>query len=437
MIKKINVYGGGLAGCEVAYQLLKRGFDVTMYEMKRLKKSPAHKLDTLCELVCSNSLKSEDVGTASGLLKAEMQMLDSLVLSVAQQCKVPAGNALAVDRDLFSKKITEKLNSFANFTYVDCVATEFLPKEDEISVVATGPLTDEALIPAFKQCFGDDFLYFFDAVAPIVTTDSIDFDSAFVASRYNKGDADYVNCPMTKDEFLHFWQNLVDAETVEIKDFENNVFEGCMPIEVMAKRGVDTIRFGPLKPVGLYDDRKPGEKFYAVLQLRKENVEGTLYNLVGFQTHLKFGEQKRVFSMIPALKNAEFVRYGVMHRNTYINAPKFLNSSFQLKSNPNVYFAGQVTGVEGYMESAASGLVVAIQIANRLNGLPSVDFTGKTILGALSKHVSSEFGNYSPMNSNFGILESLDKVVKDKSLKKKMYADRSIAVMSEVVKNIK
>jgi len=292
------------------------------------------------------------------------------------------------------------------------------------------------MIPAFQRCFGDDFLYFFDAVAPIVTTDSIDFNSAFVASRYNKGDADYVNCPMTKDEFLAFWQNLVDAETVEIKDFENNVFEGCMPIEVMAKRGVDTIRFGPLKPVGLYDDRKPGEKFYAVLQLRKENVEGTLYNLVGFQTHLKFGEQKRVFSMIPALKNAEFVRYGVMHSNTYINAPKFLNQSFQLKSNPSVYFAGQVTGVEGYMESTASGLIAALQVVNQLKGLPPIDFTPQTILGALSKHVSTEFGTYSPMNSNFGILQPLDKVVKDKSIKKKMYADRSLAVMSEIVKNI-
>jgi len=436
MTKNVNIYGGGLAGCEAAYQLLKRGINVTMYEMKRIKKSPAHKLDTLCELVCSNSLKSEDIGTASGLLKAEMQMLDSLILSVAKECKVPAGNALAVDRDLFSQIVTQRLAQFDNFTYVDCVATDFLPGDGQISIVSTGPLTDQAMIPAFQRCFGDDFLYFFDAVAPIVTTDSIDFNSAFVASRYNKGDADYVNCPMTKDEFLAFWQNLVDAETVEIKDFENNVFEGCMPIEVMAKRGVDTIRFGPLKPVGLYDDRKPGEKFYAVLQLRKENVEGTLYNLVGFQTHLKFGEQKRVFSMIPALKNAEFVRYGVMHSNTYINAPKFLNQSFQLKSNPSVYFAGQVTGVEGYMESTASGLIAALQVVNQLKGLPPIDFTPQTILGALSKHVSTEFGTYSPMNSNFGILQPLDKVVKDKSIKKKMYADRSLAVMSEIVKNI-
>ncbi|MCM1042919.1 MAG: methylenetetrahydrofolate--tRNA-(uracil(54)-C(5))-methyltransferase (FADH(2)-oxidizing) TrmFO [Corallococcus sp.] len=430
-----KIYGGGLAGCEAAYQLLKRGVDVVMYEMKKLKKSPAHKLDTLCELVCSNSLKSDDVRSSSGLLKAEMRLFDSLVLKIAEITKVPAGSALAVDRIKFSEEVTAALKTFDNFKLVDCIATEFVPSEGEVAIVATGPLTDESLIPAFKSIFGEKFLYFFDAVAPIVTGESIDFGSAFIASRYGKGSADYVNCPMNKQQFTDFWRALVTAETVEIKEFENNVFEGCMPIEVMAKRGEDTIRFGPLKPIGLRDDRQT-ELPYAVLQLRKENADGTLYNLVGFQTHLKFVEQKRVFSLIPALKNAEFVRYGVMHRNTYIDAPKFLNDGFQLKSNPDIFFAGQLTGVEGYMESAASGLIAGLNAYRRLKGEENIKFDCKTIMGALCKHVSTEYGTYVPMNSNFGILQPLPERIKDKSKKKSLYSERALSVMQNLLENI-
>jgi methylenetetrahydrofolate--tRNA-(uracil-5-)-methyltransferase len=429
---RVNVIGGGLAGSECAYQLLKRGIEVTMYEMKGVKKSAAHTFDTLCELVCSNSLKSEDVNTSSGLLKAELDLLDCMVLRCARQCRVPAGNALAVDREKFSQMVTSELKKFANFTLVEKVVTDVVPVQGEINVVATGPLTDATLIPNLAQLLGKDFLYFYDAVAPIVTADSIDFSSAFFASRYNKGDADYINCPLNRAEFEHFWRELVGAETVEVKGFENNVFEGCMPIEVMAQRGEGTIRFGPLKPVGLVDDRT-GTKNYAVLQLRKENAEGTLYNLVGFQTHLRFGEQKRVFSLIPALKNAEFVRYGVMHRNTYINSPKLLDRNFRLLSNKNIYFAGQLTGVEGYVESIASGLVAALAVYRQINGMPDIDFPPETIIGALSRHISTDFGNFIPMNSNFGILPPLPVQIKDKAKKKQMYAERSLAAMRSLV----
>ena len=432
---KVKVIGGGFAGCEACYQLLKRGVDVTLVEMKPLKHSPAHHLDTLCEVVCSNSFKSDDVNTSSGLLKAEMRLLDSLVVQIAEQTRVPAGNALAVDRYAFSEAITAKLNSYTNFRRVDEVATDFSTNGYDFVIVATGPLTDDALIPAFKKVFGEEFLYFFDAVAPIVTADSIDYDSAFQASRYGKGDADYLNCPMNKDEYLSFYENLVNAETVQLKDFENNVFEGCMPIEVMAKRGVDTVRFGPLKPVGLKDARKD-EKPYAVLQLRKENAEGTLYNLVGFQTNLKYGEQKRVFSLIPALKDSEFVRYGVMHRNTFINAPKFLNKCFQLKSDQKLFFAGQLTGVEGYMESTLSGLVAAIQGYRIAMGLEPLDFSNETMTGALCEHVSVEYGDYSPMNSNFGILAPLTEKIRDKSLRKVAYAERAIEAMKQTTHNL-
>lgn len=431
---RVKVIGGGFAGCEACYQLLKRGVDVTLAEMKPLKKSPAHHLGTLCEVVCSNSFKSEDASTSSGLLKAEMELLDSLVLKVAKRTRVPAGNALAVDRYEFSRQITAELESFPNFTRVAELTTDLNPSGYDFVIVATGPLTDDGLIPAFRKIFGEGFLYFFDAVAPIVTAESIDYDSAFAASRYGKGDADYLNCPMNKDEYLQFYRELVSAETVELKDFENNVFEGCMPIEHMASRGTDTMRFGPLKPVGLYDERKD-ERPYAVLQLRKENASGTMYNLVGFQTHLKFGEQKRVFSMIPALRNAEFVRYGVMHRNTYINAPKFLNEQFQLKDNPKLFFAGQLTGVEGYMESTVSGLVAALQGYRLYSGLEPLDFTDETMTGALCKHVSVDFGEYSPMNSNFGILAPLQARIKDKTKRKTEYCVRAVAKMQSVLLN--
>lgn len=432
---KVKVIGGGFAGCEACYQLLKRNVDVTLVEMKPLKHSPAHSLDTLCEVVCSNSFKSDDLSTSSGLLKAEMRLLDSLIIQVAEATRVPAGNALAVDRYAFSKKITEKLNSFPNFHRVDAVETSLDTDGYDFVIVATGPLTDDALIPAFRGLFGEEFLYFFDAVAPIVTAESIDYDSAFAASRYGKGDADYLNCPMNKEEYLAFYENLISAETVQLKDFENNVFEGCMPIEVMAKRGADTMRFGPLKPVGLRDERKD-EKPYAVLQLRKENEQGSLYNLVGFQTNLKYGEQKRVFSMIPALKDAEFVRYGVMHRNTFINAPKFLNEHFQVKSNPKLFFAGQLTGVEGYMESTVSGLVAAIQGYLIHSGQNPIEFSTETVTGALCKHVSTDFGNYSPMNSSFGILAPLDIKIRDKAQRKIAYSDRAIQTMKNTVNKL-
>lgn len=432
---KAKVIGGGFAGCEACYQLLKRGVEVTLTEMKPLKKSPAHRLDTLCEVVCSNSLKSDDPTTSSGLLKAEMRLLDSLVLRVAEQTRVPAGNALAVDRQEFSEQVTHALSEFPNFHHVEAVETSLDAENYDFVIVATGPLTDDALIPAFREIFGSDFLYFFDAVAPIVTAESVDFDSAFFASRYGKGEADYVNCPMNKEQYLAFYEQLIAAETVELKDFENNVFEGCMPIEVMAKRGADTMRFGPLKPVGLRDERT-GEKPYAVLQLRKENAEGTRYNLVGFQTNLKYGEQKRVFSLIPALRDAEFVRYGVMHRNTYINAPKFLNEYFQLKTRPNLFFAGQLTGVEGYMESAISGLVAALQAYRIFCGKGPVCFGNETMTGALCKHISTDYGEYSPMNSSFGILSPLAEHVRDKSQRKTLYSERALKIMNEIVKNI-
>lgn len=428
---KVKVIGGGFAGCEAAYQLAKRGADVTICDMKPQKKSPAHNLDTLCEVVCSNSFKSMDKHTSSGLLKEEMALLDSFVLRVAKQCAVPAGNALAVDRYKFSQAVTEELLKFPNMQIVSQVVDNLSCEGFDCVIVATGPLTDESLIPAFRKLFGNEFLYFFDAVAPIVTADSIDMQSAFAASRYNKGDADYLNCPMSKQEYAEFYSQLISAETVVLHEFENNVFEGCMPIEVMAKRGDDTMRFGPLKPVGLFDSRKD-EKPYAVLQLRKENEQGTLYNLVGFQTNLKFKEQQRVFSLIPALKNAEFVRYGVMHRNTYINAPKFLNNNFQLKTSPKLFFAGQLTGVEGYMESTVSGLVAGLQAYRTFNGLAPVDFGSETMTGALCNHVSTEFGEYSPMNSNFGILAPLSEFAK-KADRKAKYAERAIEKMKAIV----
>ena len=429
---RVKVIGGGFAGCEACYQLLKRGVDVTLVEMKPLRKSPAHSLDTLCEVVCSNSFKSDDVATSSGLLKSEMRLLDSFIVRIAERTRVPAGNALAVDRYAFSQMVTDELSKFPNFTRVDEVATDIGAQNYDFVIVATGPLTDEALIPALQGIFGKDFLYFFDAVAPIVTSESIDYSSAFSASRYGKGDADYLNCPMNKEEYLNFYSNLVQAETVELKDFENNVFEGCMPIEVMAKRGADTIRFGPLKPVGLMDERT-NTRPYAVLQLRKENLEGTLYNLVGFQTNLKYPEQKRVFSLIPALNNAEFVRYGVMHRNTFINAPKFLNEYFQLKFNPKIFFAGQMTGVEGYMESAMSGLIAALQGYLMFSGRSPVNFPNETMIGALCKHISTDFGDFSPMNSNFGILPPHEVHIKDKSQRKVAYSERALNSLKKVI----
>ncbi|MBR2302903.1 MAG: methylenetetrahydrofolate--tRNA-(uracil(54)-C(5))-methyltransferase (FADH(2)-oxidizing) TrmFO [Clostridia bacterium] len=432
---KIDVIGAGLAGCECAMQIADRGFEVNLIEMKPIKKSPAHHVDTFAELVCSNSLKSNDVNTAGGLLKEELRILGSHVIECADKTRVPAGGALAVDRDLFSQAVTEKIKSYKNITVINKIAEK---AEGDITVFASGPLTDEALIGEISRLCKNDFLHFFDAAAPIITYDSIDFESAFISSRYDKGTDDYINCPMNKEEFEAFWNELVKAETAHVKDFEENmVFEGCMPIEVMAKRGMDTIRFGPLKPVGLVDPRT-GRRPWAVLQLRKENNYNTMYNLVGFQTHLTWPEQRRVFCLIPALKNAEFVRYGVMHKNTYINSPDLLDKNFAMVDNQNIYFAGQISGVEGYVESIASGLVAGLSIVNKLQGKPQLDFSTQTITGALAQYISSANGkHFQPMNANFGILDGLDYNERDKQKKKQALASRSVDKMKQIATLIK
>ena len=421
----INVIGAGLAGSECALQLAKCGIKVRLFEMKPARMSPAHSNADFAELVCSNSLKSNDVNTAGGLLKQELRLLGSELIDCADKTAVAAGGALAVDRGLFAHCVTEKIKNNPNIE----VKTETVERVEAegITVVATGPLTDDSLFPAIKRLCGDEgFLHFFDAAAPIVEKDSIDFDCAFISDRYGKGTSDYVNCPLSKEEFAVFHSELINAETAKVKDFEQNkIFEGCMPLEVMAKRGADTIRFGPFKPVGLTDpktERRP----WAVLQLRKENEFGSLYNLVGCQTHLTFPEQRRVFRLIPALKNAEFLRYGVMHKNTYINSPALLNGDFSLKSSPNVYFAGQVSGVEGYTESIASGLTAALSVLNRLKGLQPVDFGCDTMIGALAKYISTASGNFQPMNANFGILDDLDTLERDKAKRKQLMAERSL-----------
>lgn len=430
MNKVVNIIGAGLAGCEACYQLAKRGVNVKLYEMKPKMKSPAHKTDTFAELVCSNSLRSNDVLNAVGLLKEEMRRLDSLIMKAADLTSVPSGGALAVDRDKFSEYITKTIKSFDNVEIIEGEVSNI--DKNELTIIATGPLTSENLLKEISSLINEDYLNFFDAAAPIVEGDSIDYDKAFFGSRYNKGD-DYLNCGMNKEEYENFYRELVLAETVEMKDFENNVFEGCMPIEVMAKRGENTMRFGPLKPVGIYHP-VTNEKYYAVVQLRKENVENSLYNLVGFQTHLKFGEQKRVFSLIPALKNANFVRYGVMHKNTYINSPKVLDKYYRLISNGNIYFAGQITGVEGYVESTASGLNVGINVYKYLNGEDGIDFTNETAIGSLSNYISNDNVNgFQPMNVNFGIMKPLNENIKDKILKKTKLKDRALEIVDSML----
>ena len=421
MSKKINVVGAGLAGCEAAYQLAKRGVDVVLYEMRPKKTTPAHKTDKFAELVCSNSLKSEDVNTAQGQLKREMRRLDSLILRAADVARVPAGSALAVDREVFSDYIEKTLRSFENIEFV----TEEVTKIKPYTIVATGPLTSENLCAAIKEKTGGEFLNFFDAVAPIVAADSIDYDHAFFAGRYGKGGEDYLNCPMEKEEYYAFVSELVAADKVILRDFEKkDVFNACMPVEVMAGRGEDALRFGPLRPVGLTDP-KTGRRPYAVVQLRKENVEGTMYNLVGFQTNLKFGEQKRVFSMIPALHDADFVRYGVMHRNTYVNAPKVLGKGFSLQSDPTVFLAGQLSGVEGYVESAASGIMCGINAYRMLIGAEIIDPPETSMLGGLMKYVETDNVDFQPMHVGYPLTPELDVKIRDKQLRKQKYSDRA------------
>lgn len=431
-MKEVTVLGAGLAGSECAWQLAKRGIKVRLFEMKPEKMTPAHKSPYFAELVCSNSLRSDELSNAVGLLKAEMRKMGSIIMESADANRVPAGGALAVDREGFARYVTEKLTACDNIELISKEATDF---PDGELVVATGPLTSDALAEKLTELCNDTGLHFYDAVAPIVTLESVDMDNAFFASRYDKGTPDYVNCPMDETEYKAFWKELCGAKEAAVHGFDDGgVFEGCMPVEVMARRGEDTLRYGPLKPVGLRDPRT-GKDNYAVVQLRRDNSDGTIYNMVGFQTHLTWGEQKRVFSMIPALKNAEFVRYGVMHRNTYLNSPKLLDRYYRLKSEPRISFAGQMTGVEGYVESAASGMLVGIETAARLLELPPVDFPQETAIGALGLYISGgSVGDFQPMNINFGIITPLGYRVRGKRNKNAEISARSLAAIDELMK---
>lgn len=435
MKDKITVVGGGLAGSEAAYYLAKKGYNVRFVDIKPNAYTPAHKSPDYGELVCSNSLKSNDAyGNACGTLKEEMRILDSFVIKCADESRVPAGAALAVDRNEFSRLITEGLKSWKNIEFI----SEEVEKIDlsENVIIATGPLTTPKLCEFIRSITGDGF-YFYDAAAPIVAGDSIDMSEAFIADRYGEaGKGDYINCPIDKDGYKAFYKALTTAKRVELHDFEDmKVFEGCMPVEVMAERGEDTLRFGPLKPAGL-DDPRTGRWPYACMQLRKEDENGERYNIVGFQTNLLFPEQKRVFSMFPALKNAEFLRYGVMHKNTYINAPKVLNADFSMKEHPTVYFAGQITGVEGYVESAASGLVAAINADRRLCGKEPLDLTCETVIGALANYVAAPNGDFQPMNANYGILKPLLTKPKKKADKKRLLSERAIEKIKEIKESL-
>lgn len=433
-MNKANVIGAGLAGCEAAYQLAKRGIFVNLYEMKPVVKSPAHKSDLFAELVCSNSLKALRIASAAGMLKEEMRMLDSLLMKCADATSVPAGGALAVDRDLFSKAVTENIK---NNPLISVITEEVGNIDFEVpTVIATGPLTSHSLSSNLEKKFGES-LSFFDAAAPIVKADSVNMEYAFTASRYGKGgEDDYINCPMNKDEYEHFYSELVTAERAELHDFDVNnpkVYEGCMPVEVMAKRGEDTLRFGPMKPVGLTDP-KTGHRPWAVLQLRKENKNGTMYNLVGFQTNLKFGEQKRVFGLIPALKDCEFCRYGVMHRNTFINSPKLLNNTWNLKDKSDLFFAGQLTGVEGYMESASSGLLAGINCARHILGKTLITLPETSMIGALSRYISDvSVVKFQPMGANFGILPELENRPRDKKQRAEAYSSRGLDELKNMI----
>ena len=425
-MKTVNVIGAGLAGCEAALALANRGIKVTLFEMKPERKTPAHKNSDFAELVCSNSLKASRIDSAAGLLKEEMRILGSVCLEAADKCSVAAGGALAVDRDIFAKLITEKVTNHENIEIKHCLV-EKIP-DDTVTVVATGPLTDGGLTDEIARLTGSDNLSFFDAAAPIVTDESIDKSIVFSASRYGKGTDDYINCPMNKEEYTAFYNELINAESAILKDFDKplTVYEGCMPIEVLAKRGEDSIRFGPLKPVGLIDPRT-GHRPWANVQLRRENADGSLYNIVGFQTNLKFGEQKRVFSMIPGLKNAEFMRYGVMHRNTFINSPKILSKDLSLNVNRNIFFAGQLSGVEGYMESAASGIVAGINAAAKLNGEEPLILPDFTMIGALLNYITdTTVANFQPMGANFGILPMLSEKIRDKKERYMALSSRSL-----------
>ncbi len=430
MIKSVNIIGGGLAGCECAWQLAKRGVDVYLYDMKP-KKTEAHKMDTLAELVCSNSLKSNDVLTAGGLLKEELRHLDSLLIRVADETRVPAGGSLSVDRVLFSNTITQTLKNLPN---VHIIYKEITSIDISIpTVIATGPLTSNTLAKHIMKLIGSDELFFFDAIAPIVSYDSIDFSIAYVKDRYDKGSGDYINCPFDKEQYLRFYNELISGEIVELKDFERNrVYEGCMPIEVLAKRGEDSIRFGPMKPVGLKDPRT-GKTPYAVVQLRKESFVNDFYNIVGFQTNLTYPEQKRIFRMIPGLENAEFQRLGTMHKNIYIKSPGILSETYQMIKYPNIFFAGQITGVEGYVESISSGLVAGINMYRYLNGLSPIIFDKRTIIGALCKYIAYKTGDFQPMSANMGLINYDNLRIKDKKEKYGVLSKQSLELIDNML----
>lgn len=432
----VSVIGAGLAGCEAAWKLAQEGINVRLYEMKPEKFSPAHSYSGFAELVCSNSLKAARLESAAGLLKYEMEMLGSVTVPCAKENSVEAGGALAVDREKFSDSVTASIRSNPLIEVVQQEVTE-LP--DGIVIIATGPLTSGEMAERIRELCGEG-LSFYDAAAPVVEFDSLDMDKVFFASRYDRGDADYINCPMNKEEYLAFYESLVSAERVQLRDFETHpfsVYEGCMPVEVLASRGVDTMRFGPLKPVGI-TDKRTGKRPYAVVQLRRENREGTLFNLVGFQTNLKFGEQKRVFSMIPGLENAVFMRYGVMHRNTFINSPELLNPDFSMKNRPEIYFAGQITGVEGYMESAASGIIAGIAAARKIKGLAPLELPPETMTGALSRYISDSFnsGKFQPMGANMGILPDIGRRIRDKKERYAAYSQRAVEALRHEMERI-
>ena len=446
----ITIIGGGLAGCEAAYQIAKKGIKVELYEMKPVKFTEAHSNENLAEIVCSNSFKSNLHTNACGLLKEELRYMDSLLIKIADETQVPAGQALAVDREMFSKRVTEEIekNPLIEIIHEEVTNIEKMVEEG-IVIIATGPLTSKGMAEEISKITGEDKLYFYDAAAPILTKESIDFDIAFFGNRYDQEkqkdetiedwkkrlenqDASYINLPMNKEEYENFWQELVNAEIVTLHEFEKReIFEGCMPIEVMAKRGIDTLRYGPLKPVG-FDDPRTGKRPYAIVQLRQDDTDGIIYNIVGYQTNLKYGEQKRVFSIIPGLENAEFVKYGVMHRNTYINSTKLLDNTYCLKKNENVFFAGQITGVEGYVESISSGMVSAINACQKYFGKEKIIFPETTMVGALAKYISTENDKFQPMNANFGIVPELNEKIRDKKLKYGKLADRGIADLKKL-----
>lgn len=435
MEQRVIVVGAGLAGSEAAWQIAERGVKVELYEMRPVKQTPAHHTDKFAELVCSNSLRANTLTNAVGVLKEEMRHLNSLIIQSADECSVPAGGALAVDRHEFAGAVTNALRNHPNVTIHNEELTEI--PSDAVTIIATGPLTSEALSKEISRLTGEDYFYFYDAAAPIIEKDSINMDKVYLKSRYDKGEAAYLNCPMTEEEFDAFYEALTEAETVPLKEFEKEIFfEGCMPIEVMAKRGKKTMLFGPMKPVGL-EDPKTGKRPFAVVQLRQDDAAGTLYNIVGFQTHLKWGPQKEVIQLIPGLENAEIVRYGVMHRNTFINSPKVLQSTYQLKERPNLFFAGQMTGVEGYVESAASGLIAGINAARMINDQTPLEFPKETAMGSMAYYITSANPKgFQPMNANFGLFPDLGRKIKSKQERAEAHAERALQTIRKFVNNL-